>query len=166
MVCLLPFKSLSSALVTVIFCCFWLLPNIGTAQDHGSLYGQVREAFTGDPISHARISLQLDGAIVAQTTTDGDGLYRFVSILSGNYDLVICKLGLSPLKIVDVTIDPEEHTNFSPSFEAAGYDKDTITFQFQELMQDKPQKHWSKCKKAQYRRAKRRQTRAARRLRE
>lgn len=132
---------------------------IAQGQDYGSLRGHLIEAFTKEPIRFAQLSLQLNGALVAQTRANGKGSFLFTNIDGGNYDLIICKMGLSPLKIVNVFIAPNEHIEFNPIFEADGFDQDTVTFNYADFQHKKNQKHHSKigC-------FRKRQKRAARRL--
>lgn len=106
------------------------------AQDYGSLKGVLIEDFSYEPIQYAYLSLKLDGALVTQTRADANGTYFFLNIEAGNYDLIISKLGLSPLKITDVLIVPNKITVLNPSFEARGFDQDTIVFTSSEFHQN------------------------------
>lgn len=114
---------------------FMLTSCILVAQDHGGLKGVIIEDFSQDPIQHAYLSLELEGALVAQTRADANGIYLFIQIEAGTYDLIISKLGLSPLKITNVFIAPNQLSELNPSFEARGFDQDTITFTCSELQQ-------------------------------
>jgi hypothetical protein len=105
------------------------------AQDHGGLKGVIMEDFSHEPIQYAYLSLQLKGALVAQTRADVNGTYLFIHVEVGTYDLIISKLGLSPLKITNVFIAPNELSELSPSFEARGFDQDTIVLSYSELQQ-------------------------------
>lgn len=112
-----------------------LITCISFAQNQGGLRGVIMEGFSHEPIQHAYLSLQLDGALVAQTRADVNGVYLFINIEAGNYDLIISKLGLSPLKITNVFITPNELSELNPTFEARGFDQDTVVFTYSELQQ-------------------------------
>jgi hypothetical protein len=119
------------------FTCFLfiLITHIAVAQDLGSLKGAIMEGFSQEPIQYASLSLQLEGALVAQTRADVDGIYLFMDIEAGSYNLIISKLGLSPLKITNVLISPNEISELNLTVEASGFDQDTIVFTYSELQQ-------------------------------
>lgn len=112
---------------------FLIFCNLAQGQGYGSLKGQLIEAYTQEPIKFAQMSLQINGALVAQTRANKEGSFIFPYLDEGNYDLVICKLGLSPLKIINVFIAPNEHIEFNPVFEADGFDQDTVVFTYDEF---------------------------------
>lgn len=118
------------------------------------------EDFTHDPIEFAYLSLQLDGALVAQTQADQYGSFRFMNIEAGSYDLVISKSGLSPLKVTNVFISPNELSELNPIFEARGFDQDTIVFTYKELQCNATKKRHHVLKNY----CSKRQLRAARKL--
>lgn len=126
--------------ILLIFC------NLVQGQNYGSLRGQLIEAYTQEPIKFAQLSLQINGALVAQTRANKEGGFMFPNIDGGNYDLVICKLGLSPLKIINVLIAPNEHIEFNPVFEAGGFDQDTVVFTYAEFQDDIRKKNSQKLK--------------------
>jgi len=103
------------------------------AQDYGSLGGRIVDEFTQDPIQQARLSLEIDGASVAQVTSNNQGDFFFNEVLDGYYDLIICKMGFSPVKISNVLITPDRHIVFNPKFEGEGFDQDTLFFSYTEL---------------------------------
>jgi|VirMetMinimDraft_7_1064189.scaffolds.fasta_scaffold51262_2 hypothetical protein len=134
-----------------------LITCISFAQNYGSLKGVLIEEFSHEPIQYADLSLQLDGALVAQTSADVHGRFLFIEIEVGNYNLVISKLGLSPLKITNVFISPNELLELNPIFEAGGFDQDTIVFTYTELhekfLKQKPPISKTPCSKRQLRAA-------------
>ncbi|MBL4648905.1 MAG: carboxypeptidase regulatory-like domain-containing protein [Aureispira sp.] len=136
---------------------FMLITHLSFAQDYGGLRGTIIEEFSQEPIQYASLSLQLEGAFVAQTRADVHGAYLFIDIEAGNYDLIISKLGLSPLKITNVFITPNKISELNLTFEASGFDQDTIVFTYSELQQKslKPNHQISKkhCTKRQLRAA-------------
>lgn len=144
------------------FTCFLFIfiSHILVAQDLGGLKGVIMEDFTQEPIQYAYLSLQLEGALVAQTRADVDGAYLFMDVEAGYYDLIISKLGLSPLKITNVLITPNEISELNPTVEASGFDQDTIVFTYAELHQ----KSLSSNSKISKKHCTKRQLRAARKL--
>jgi hypothetical protein len=114
---------------------FILITSSSFAQTHGGLKGVIIEDFSHEPIKYAFLSLKLDGALVAQTRSDVNGRFLFINVEAGNYNLVISKLGLSPLKITDIFINPNELSELNSAFEASGFDQDTIMFTYAELHQ-------------------------------
>lgn len=131
------------------------------AQDYGGLRGAIIEGFSQEPIQHAYLSLQLNGALVAQTRADANGVYLFIDVEVGSYDLIISKLGLSPLKITNVFIVANEIAELNPVFEARGFDQDTVVFTSSEFRQKGfKSKHLHRSKKQ----ATKRQRRAAKKL--
>lgn len=150
------------ALIMNYFICliFTLISCISFAQDQGGLRGTIMEDFSQEPIKHAYVSLQTNGALVAQTRADANGAFLFVNIDAGSYDLIISKFGLSPLKITDVFITPNELSELNPTFEAGGFDQDTIVLTYSELQQPHLIPNAQTFKKCSYKK----QWRAARKL--
>lgn len=146
----------------------FLLLYLGTlplfAQDYGSLGGRILDEFTKDPIQQARLSLEIEGASVAQTTSNHQGDFFFNDILDGYYDLIICKLGFSPVKISNILITPDHHVVFNPKFEGEGFDQDTLFFSYTELQS--PEQLCPLQKNQLNRRMRKKQLHAARKLEE
>lgn len=118
-----------------IYFLFMFISHILVAQDLGGLKGAIMEDFSQEPIQYASLSLQLEGALVAQSRADVDGVYLFMDVEAGSYDLIISKLGLSPLKITNVLITPKKISELNLTVEAGGFDQDTIVFTYAELQQ-------------------------------
>lgn len=142
----------------LLFCTTSLL-----AQDYGSLGGRLTDEFSKDPICHAKLSLLIDGAIVAQTEAGHKGDFLFRDVTEGYYDLVIFKLGYSPLKITDLVIPPNQHIEFNPTFEGEGFDQDTMYYSYEEMQNIIPAPNSPTVFPAR-RRIHNKQQRAARRL--
>ncbi len=117
------------------------------------------ENYTQEPIQYASLYLQRNGSLVAQVRTDVNGGFLFINIEAGSYDLIVSKLGFSPLKITDVTIVPNKILRLTATVEAHGFDQDTIVFtynEFQKTTTSQTQQQIKKqCTKRQLRAAKR-----------
>ena len=59
------------------------------AQDTGGLAGTVRDAATGRPMAGVRVEAVAEGRVVATTTTDAQGAYRFTGLRPGHYSVVV-----------------------------------------------------------------------------
>lgn len=59
------------------------------AQDTGGLAGAVRDAATGRPMAGVRVEAVAEGRVVATTTTDAQGAYRFTGLRPGHYSVVV-----------------------------------------------------------------------------
>jgi len=111
---------------------FILISYTLVAQD-GGLKGTILEDFSYEPIQYASLSLQLDGVLVAQTRADAKGSFLFMNIETGTYDLIISKSGLSPLKIINIFITNNKLSELNPTFEARGFDQDTVIFTYSDF---------------------------------
>jgi iron complex outermembrane receptor protein len=59
------------------------------AQATGGLAGAVRDAATGRPMAGVRVEAVAEGRVVATTTTDAQGAYRFTGLRPGHYSVVV-----------------------------------------------------------------------------
>jgi iron complex outermembrane receptor protein len=59
------------------------------AQDTGGLAGAVRDATSGRPMAGVRVEAVAEGRVVATTTTDAQGNYRFTGLRPGHYSVVV-----------------------------------------------------------------------------
>lgn len=59
------------------------------AQATGGLSGAVRDAATGRPVAGVRVEAVAGGRVVASTTTDAQGAYRFATLPPGSYQVVV-----------------------------------------------------------------------------
>src|SRR5215204_5765148 len=68
------------------------------------LFGVVRDP-TGLPVSGAVVQIRnVDTSVSTETTSDSAGLYRFVALLPGNYEITVRKEGFSLLKRTGLTL--------------------------------------------------------------
>ena len=78
---------------------FSALTTTGFAQFSGSVQGTVEDA-SNAVIANAVVSLtNSDTKVVQQATTDGSGVYRFVSLAPGPYELSASANGFSPARV-------------------------------------------------------------------
>ncbi len=129
-------------------------------RDYGSIRGRITDEFSGDAIKYAKLSLQINEALVAQAQADENGNFLIRPVKSGTYDLLIQKMGFSPLKITGILVESNQNLEFNPSYEGEGYDQDTLTFTYAEMQPKTSNSFISTNQK----RHQKRQERAARRL--
>jgi len=68
------------------------------------LFGIVRDP-AGLPVAGATVQIRnVDTSASAETTSDSSGLYRFVALLPGNYEMTARKEGFSLLKRSGLTL--------------------------------------------------------------
>ena len=107
--------------------CLWT--TIAHAQPSSSVRGRLLEAFSLDPMAQVRVSLLQHKAVVASQLTDASGVFAFYNIPIGQYELLSCQQGCSPILVA-----PLELSHKTPDLrllivvEAESYDQDTLYF--------------------------------------
>ena len=103
----------------------------------GSVYGKVTDAFTGEPLQSAMVSLTPGGL---STTTGSDGVYEFKSLDPGDYSLQVSKAGYitntkrttvttGGVAIGDIALEPERDITLSVSTLNFGKELTTLSFE-------------------------------------
>lgn len=87
-------------------------PAAGSAQETGTVLGQVVDEVSGAPVAEARVTLRPPGADVAgerllRATTRADGRYRFAGLSRGTYRLRVERFGYRPVSL-ELTLDRTE----------------------------------------------------------
>lgn len=74
----------------------------------GSLEGIISDSETGELLPFATVVLSQNGKQVCGTTTDFDGVYRFNSLLPGDYDLKVSFVGYTAEEFRNVLVKPSK----------------------------------------------------------
>lgn len=88
---------------TLITCLLCLL-SMGSLMAQTSLYGQVTDQESGEPILFGSVVLYQNGVLVTGTETDIDGNYNFNNIDPGTYDVEAAYVGYATKKISAVKV--------------------------------------------------------------
>ncbi len=91
----------SLSIFTAVFATLAFLISCGGSEP-GSIYGVVTDNLTGDPIKNAGVELLPVGL---KTVTGSDGLFDFMDISSGHYNLLVTKTGYKDTKSDIVTVE-------------------------------------------------------------
>lgn len=134
----------------------------------GHLQGRLSDGSVGDIVAYATIRLEIDGALVKNTTTNADGDYFLRELEAGSYDLIALSMGYPPLKIKGLQIDVDAILELDLTFPGETFDQDTVVYSFEDLKNStigRP-KVFKKnsCKKTKKDNTLKRQQRAANRL--
>ncbi|MGH1435806.1 MAG: carboxypeptidase-like regulatory domain-containing protein [Lewinella sp.] len=70
------------------------------------IFGEIKEAETGENILFGSVDLYQDGLLKSGTETDFDGNYVFSNVTAGVYVLQASYLGFQTTKVVDITVSP------------------------------------------------------------
>ncbi|MFM1874945.1 MAG: hypothetical protein RL266_682 [Bacteroidota bacterium] len=73
-----------------------------------SLEGTISDSETGEPLPFATVVLSQNGKQLCGTTTDFDGVYRFNSLLPGDYDLKASFVGYTAEEFRNVLVKPDK----------------------------------------------------------
>ena len=78
----------------------------------GTLEGTVVEAGTAAPIENAIVDVYRDEdtEVLVSAATDATGLFRFITLTEGTYDLVVSLDGYGPVDVQDVVVDVDGTT--------------------------------------------------------
>ena len=100
----------STALFRAIFCAFVLLGFAATAhaQFRAGVQGTVSDP-TGAVVGQATVTLTNNGTgKTQQTTTSGEGFYRFSELPPGTYTVTVEKTGFKKNTVNDVIVNAEQ----------------------------------------------------------
>ena len=103
----------------------------------GSVYGKVTDAFTGEPLQSAMVTLTPGGL---STTTGSDGVYEFKSLDPGDYSLQVSKAGYitntkrttvttGGVVTGDIALEPEQDITISVSTLNFGKELTSLSFE-------------------------------------
>ncbi|MFI5127606.1 MAG: carboxypeptidase-like regulatory domain-containing protein, partial [Candidatus Acidiferrales bacterium] len=87
-------------------------------QQFSAVLGSLRDS-AGQPIGGAQVLLRIGpGGKVFQTTSTGDGVFRFTNLPAGKYELTITKDGFQSIERNDLTVAAAEVVTMELSMEA------------------------------------------------
>ncbi|MGH9709794.1 MAG: carboxypeptidase-like regulatory domain-containing protein, partial [Candidatus Acidiferrales bacterium] len=86
-------------------------------QEISAAQGMLRDS-TGHPVGGAQITLRMQGGKVFQTTSTGDGIFRFTNLPPGKYRLTITKDGFRTISQNDLSVAAAEVVTMELRMEA------------------------------------------------
>lgn len=89
---------------------------IRAVSEAGTLEGTVVDADTDLPLEGAAVDVYRDGEteVLVSATTDADGLFRFITLTAGTYDLVVSAEGYDDAPISDLLVEVDSTTVVGP----------------------------------------------------
>lgn len=94
----------------------------------GAIYGMVRSAATGAPVSGATIALRTDTAMAHSTLTDRNGFYQIGGVSAGTYTFVVQHVGFREAQR-PLEIGPGGRFNLDVTLEAGAVELEGVTVQ-------------------------------------
>jgi len=99
-----------------------------TMPEHGSIYGIVSDAISGEPVENVEIFLEpvnfpLGTEVVK--TTDEEGLYSFGIVLPGNYKIIAQSSNYGTVIINDIIVNAGDNISYNIELQIAPY---SVTF--------------------------------------
>lgn len=96
-------------ILSTIISCYFLLPAFTQSQ----LHGKVTEKESGEPVIFGNLTLHKEGVFITGTETDIEGNYRFGQLEPGRYQLKADYVGLSSVKIENLSIKPNHSLQYN-----------------------------------------------------
>ncbi len=99
----------------IFFFVFLSFVQIAQAANHGSIYGKVVDAETGDPIVGANIFLE---NTTLGAASDVDGHFAILQVPSGSYTLVVSVVGYVEYRIKNITVQANQSSEVNAAIQS------------------------------------------------